>query len=70
MEIVQLKTTVLWDSEPQEIPSEDVVPSDIVAPRSGDNIPADCIIIESRDLFVNEATLTGESYPAEKSVRF
>jgi P-type Mg2+ transporter len=68
LEIVQLKTTVLRDSKPQEIPSEDVVPGDIVTLRSGDNIPADCIIIESRDLFVNEATLTGESYPAEKSV--
>src|SRR6266487_2792194 len=66
--IVQLKTTVLRDSKPQEIPFEDVVPGDIVVLKSGDSIPADCIIIESKDLFVNEATLTGESYPAEKSV--
>ncbi len=67
LEIVRLKTTVLRDSKPQEIPSEDVVPADIVILKSGDSIPADCIIIESKDLFVNEATLTGESYPVEKS---
>ncbi|HET7146929.1 MAG TPA: magnesium-translocating P-type ATPase [Candidatus Nitrosopolaris sp.] len=68
LEIVQLKTTVLRDSKTQEIPSEDVVPGDIVTLKSGDSIPADCVVIESRDLFVNEATLTGESYPAEKSL--
>jgi len=31
-------------------------------------IPADCLILDSNDLFVSEATLTGESYPVEKSV--
>jgi len=66
-EIVQLKTTVMRDSKPQEIPSENVVPGDIVMLKSGDSISADCILIESNDLFVNEATLTGESYPVEKS---
>jgi Mg2+-importing ATPase len=65
--IVQLKTMVLRDKKLQEISFESVVPGDIVMLQSGDNIPADCIIIESKDLFVNEATLTGESYPVEKS---
>jgi P-type Mg2+ transporter len=65
--VVQLKTTVLRDKKIQEIPFEDVVPGDIVMLKSGDSIPADCVIIESTDLFVNEATLTGESYPVEKS---
>ena len=67
LEIVQIKTAVLRDGKSQEIPSEDVVPGDIVMLKSGDSIPADCIIIGSKDLFVNEATLTGESYPLEKS---
>ena len=35
--------------------------------KSGQNIPADCVIIELKDLFVNEATLTGGAYPVEKS---
>jgi P-type Mg2+ transporter len=65
--IVQLKTMVLRDKKIQEISFEAVVPGDIVMLKSGDNIPADCIIIESKDLFVNESTLTGENYPVEKS---
>jgi P-type Mg2+ transporter len=69
LEIVQLKTMVLRDRKLQEIPCEDIVPGDIVMLKSGYSIPADCIIIESKDLFVNEATLTGESYPAEKSAK-
>ena len=64
--IVQLKTTALRDTKLQEIPFEDIVNGDIVMLKSGDSIPADCIIIESKDLFVNEATLTGETYPVEK----
>ena len=46
---------------------EKVVPGDIILVNAGDVIPADCRILESRDLFVDEATLTGETYPAEKS---
>ncbi len=64
--LVKLKTDVLRDGKEQEIASEDVVPGDIVILRAGDRIPGDCRLVESRDLFVNEAFLTGESYPAEK----
>ena len=67
--IVRLKATVLRDKKLQEIPFDDIIPGDIVMLKSGYNIPADCIIIESNDLFLNEATLTGESYPVEKSVK-
>ena len=65
--IVQVKTTVLRDSRPKEIPAEQVVPGDIVVLCAGGSIPGDCAIVESRDLFVDEATLTGETYPAEKN---
>jgi Mg2+-importing ATPase len=44
------------------------VPGDIIILNAGDMIPADCLILDSNDLFVSEATLTGESYPVEKSV--
>jgi Mg2+-importing ATPase len=67
--LVQLKTTVLRDKKLLEIPFEDVVGGDIIILNSGDSVPADCVIIESKDLFVNEATLTGESYPVEKYVK-
>jgi Mg2+-importing ATPase len=42
------------------------VPGDIVELIAGDLVPADCRLIESRDLYVNQALLTGEPYPAEK----
>lgn len=66
--LVQLRSNVLRDGKDCVIPVEDIVPGDIITLKSGDNIPADCILITSKDLFVNEATLTGESYPVEKSV--
>ena len=64
--MVQIKATVLRDGKAQEIPQEDVVPGDVIQLRAGDIIPGDSRILESKDLFVNEATLTGETYPAEK----
>ncbi len=67
LSIVQLNATVLRDRRPQEVPFENIVPDDIVILKSGDSIPADCIIVESKNIFVNEATLTGETYPVEKS---
>ena len=65
--IVKIKTTVLRDDTQQDIALEDVVPGDVVILNAGDAIPADSLILESRDLFVDEATLTGESFPVEKN---
>ncbi|MEG5136058.1 MULTISPECIES: magnesium-translocating P-type ATPase [unclassified Microcoleus] len=64
--LVQVKATVVRDGKSQEIPNEDVVPGDIVLLNAGDSIPGDCLILESKDLSVNEAALTGETYPADK----
>ncbi|MGV0028576.1 magnesium-translocating P-type ATPase [Phormidesmis priestleyi] len=64
--LVQVKATVLRDGQAQDIPNEDVVPGDIVVLAAGDNIPGDCLVLESKDLSVNEAALTGETYPADK----
>jgi len=64
--MVQVRATVLRASSEKEIPVENIVPGDIVILKAGDIIPGDCRIIESRDLFVNEAALTGETYPVEK----
>lgn len=49
-----------------EIPLSEIVPGDIVLLSAGDMIPADVRLIESRDLFVSQAVLTGESIPVEK----
>lgn len=49
-----------------EIPIEELVPGDLVMLAAGDMIPADLRIIETKDLFVSQASLTGESEPIEK----
>ncbi|HVP22118.1 MAG TPA: magnesium-translocating P-type ATPase [Anaerolineaceae bacterium] len=60
------KTNVLRDGAPQTIPTEEVVPGDIVLLSAGSLIPADGIVIQSDYCFVNQAVLTGETFPAEK----
>ncbi len=49
-----------------EIDIKELVPGDIVTLSAGDMIPADCRIIQSKDMFVSQAMLTGESLPVEK----
>jgi Mg2+-importing ATPase len=66
--LVQIETTVVRDGSPLSIRVEAIVPGDIVVLAAGDLVPADCLLVEATDLFVDEATLTGETYPAEKSV--
>jgi len=66
--IVQIKASVLRDGGAKEIPVEEIVPGDIVILNAGDVVPGDCLVHESKDLFIDEATLTGETYPVEKSV--
>ena len=63
---VALRATVLRDGIRLEIPASDVVPGDVVLLAAGDLIPADSVVLESHNLFVNQAMLTGESYPVEK----
>jgi Mg2+-importing ATPase len=65
--IVQIKTTVARDGDAKEVPIEEIVPGDIVFIKASDVIPGDCLLLESNDLFVDEAALTGETYPVEKS---
>jgi Mg2+-importing ATPase len=63
---VRIKAAVIRDGEEGEVPAEEVVPGDLVVFNAGDIIPADCLILESKDLHLDEATLTGETYPVEK----
>jgi Mg2+-importing ATPase len=64
--IIQIKAELLRDGNPIEIPVEEVVPGDMVLLNAGDSVPADCRILDSKDLFIDEAALTGETYPVEK----
>ena len=63
---VTIKANVLRDGKVQSIPAEEVVPGDIVQLSAGSLIPADGIVLEARDFFVNQAVLTGETFPVEK----
>ena len=67
LSIIQIKASVLRDRTQKEVLTEYIVPGDIIILKAGDIVPADCRILQSKDLFVNEATLTGETYPAEKT---
>lgn len=70
-EMVQTTTLVLRQGEEaKEIPIEEVVVGDIIQLSAGDMIPADMRLIESKDIFVTQAALTGESFHIEKSVQF
>lgn len=65
---VTIKANVLRDGKPLTIPSEQVVPGDVVLLSAGSLIPADGIVLETKDFFVNQAVLTGETFPTEKKV--
>lgn len=59
-------TKAIRDNKELEIKVENVVIGDIISLNAGSIIPADCIVINSKDLFVNESVFTGESIPVEK----
>ena len=65
---VALKAAVRRDGADISIPVADVVPGDIVKLAAGDLIPADGLLLTGKDFFVNQALLTGESYPVEKHI--
>jgi Mg2+-importing ATPase len=58
--------TVLRDGEWQELHRHDIVPGDVVRLSAGDLVPADSRLLVARDLYAQQAALTGESLPSEK----
>jgi Mg2+-importing ATPase len=63
---VAVTATALRDGVAREVPVSEIVPGDVVRLTAGDLAPADGRVLEARDFFVNQAQLTGESYPVEK----
>ena len=63
---VGLKAEALRDGKIREVAVDALVPGDVVELKAGDIVPGDCRLVAARDLFVNQALLTGEAYPAEK----
>ena len=64
--IVQVTVPVLRGGADKDVLVEEVVPGDIFELSAGAVVPGDSLLIESKDLFINEATLTGETYPVDK----
>ena len=60
--------TVFRDSKEKNIKTEYLVEGDIISLNAGSIVPADCLILESKDLFVNQSAFTGEVVPIEKKV--
>ncbi len=65
--MVSTTATVLRDGQRKEIPLMELVSGDIVILAAGDMIPADVRVLTAKDLFLNQAALTGESLPVEKT---
>ncbi|HXX18415.1 MAG TPA: magnesium-translocating P-type ATPase, partial [Candidatus Acidoferrum sp.] len=61
--------TVLRDGQWREIHRTDIVPGDIVRLSAGDMVPADAWLLDSHDLYIQQAALTGESLPVEKEAK-
>ena len=59
-------TTVVRDGQPRQIPVREVVPDDVLELHAGDLLPADCTLMTSTPMSVDEAALTGESLPVQK----
>lgn len=63
---IRSRTRVRRDGHDDRLPTDDVVPGDVVWLSAGSLVPADGVILEATDFFVSEAVLTGESFPVEK----
>lgn len=64
--LVKVTAAVKRNGNYTEIPMEEIVCGDLVRLSAGDMIPADMRLLTSKDLFISQAALTGESYPVEK----
>lgn len=67
-EIAAATSKVIRDGKLTDIKSEDLVVGDVVVLEAGDSVPADCRIIECASMKIEEAALTGESVPVNKTV--
>ncbi|MGV1005014.1 MAG: magnesium-translocating P-type ATPase [Candidatus Nanopelagicales bacterium] len=63
---VRVECEVLRDGRELAVPTQDLVAGDVVLLAAGDVVPADCRVLQSRQLQVDESSLTGEAFPADK----
>jgi Mg2+-importing ATPase len=68
-EAALVRACVLRDGRPLDVAVAEIVRGDVVVLAAGDLVPADAVLLESRDLAVNQARLTGEPFPVAKAAR-
>lgn len=66
LDLVRTQSSVVRDGSAEIVRSEDVVAGDIIALSAGSSVPGDCRLLETKDLYLDEAALTGETFPVEK----
>ena len=65
--MISVTATAIRDATAREVPLEELVPGDVVKLSAGDMVPADVRVLACKDLFIIQASLTGESLPIEKA---
>lgn len=63
---LRARASVLRDGRAEPVPTEEIVPGDVIILSAGSLVPADAVILEATDFFLSEAVLTGESFPIQK----
>src|SRR5450755_628629 len=64
--MVSNTATAVRDGKEEEVPLKMLVPGDIIRLAAGDMVPADARVLSAKDLFINQAALTGEALPVER----
>jgi Mg2+-importing ATPase len=64
--LISVNATVVRGNDAQEVPVAHLVPGDVIHLAAGDMVPGDVRIVQAKDLFVTQASLTGEGFPVEK----
>jgi Mg2+-importing ATPase len=67
LKLVQIQCRIVRDGNESELPVENVVPGDIIILSAGDVVPADSLLLDSKELFIDEAAFAGETFPVEKN---
>jgi Mg2+-importing ATPase len=67
LKMVQIRCRIIRNGSSQELPIDQVVPGDITILSAGDIVPGDSLLLDSKELFIDEAAFTGETFPVEKN---
>ncbi len=67
--LIAIQSTIVREGKEKTLASKFIIPGDILILKAGDIIPADALIFEANELYVNESSLTGESFPIKKQIQ-